>query len=280
MRGLLSTVKPKKIMAVLLAAIMTSTAGTIIVNAQKDSTDKIVSASELPLLDTNNAFHYQPYDLIESISAEGKESSYCIAIPRCFLQNLEISESMPDKESFMEKASDNRIHYILVRGEELGLYRYKLDIYGDGSLLVKKIVCSTDIKYKQKVDMENHNIKIYEYGSEKMIYDGNEYTTDFSFGEDKETNETYSIYEESVLPLAIEKSPSIYGDLNKDSNVDLTDLSLLSVNLMEREKFTEYQKGAADIDGSGEVDIADLAYFKQYISKDQDLSKTIKIDQY
>lgn len=69
----------------------------------------------------------------------------------------------------------------------------------------------------------------------------------------------------------------IYGDLNDDSVADLTDLTLLSIYLMNASEFTDSQIEAADIDGNGEVDIADLAYFKQYICKDPNLSKVVRI---
>lgn len=47
--------------------------------------------------------------------------------------------------------------------------------------------------------------------------------------------------------------------------------------LMKSADFTDSQIEAADIDGSGEVDIADLAYFKQYICKDESISSKIRI---
>lgn len=46
---------------------------------------------------------------------------------------------------------------------------------------------------------------------------------------------------------------------------------------MNASEFTDSQIEAADIDGNGEVDIADLAYFKQYICKDPNLSKVVRI---
>ncbi len=60
----------------------------------------------------------------------------------------------------------------------------------------------------------------------------------------------------------------VYGDLNDDGTADLTDLTLLSIALMEHSKFDEKHGIAADVDGNGEIDIADLALFKQYVCKD------------
>ena len=71
-----------------------------------------------------------------------------------------------------------------------------------------------------------------------------------------------------------------YGDLNDDGTADLTDLTLLSLYLMKSADFTDSQIEAADIDGSGEVDIADLAYFKQYICKDQSVMSKLRIGKF
>ena len=68
-----------------------------------------------------------------------------------------------------------------------------------------------------------------------------------------------------------------YGDLNNDGTADLTDLTLLSLYLMKAQKFSSYLIEAADIDGSGEVDIADLAYFKQYVCMDKSVLSKIRI---
>lgn len=60
----------------------------------------------------------------------------------------------------------------------------------------------------------------------------------------------------------------IYGDLNDDKNVDLTDLTTLSLALLKDVTLTEKQKLCADVQYDGEINLADLAKFKQYISKD------------
>lgn len=60
------------------------------------------------------------------------------------------------------------------------------------------------------------------------------------------------------------------GDLNGDGQADLTDLTLLSIYLMDKNTITDEQiLKNADVYRDGTVDIADLAYFKQYLSKDR-----------
>ena len=69
-------------------------------------------------------------------------------------------------------------------------------------------------------------------------------------------------------PLLKAKRQHSYGNLNDDGKTDLTDLTLLSLYLMKSKTFTDAQLRAADIDGNGTVDIADLARFKQFICHD------------
>ena len=49
---------------------------------------------------------------------------------------------------------------------------------------------------------------------------------------------------------------------------ELTDLSILSLYLLGDTALDENILKGADVNGDGNVDLADLAHFKQYISKD------------
>ncbi len=62
----------------------------------------------------------------------------------------------------------------------------------------------------------------------------------------------------STAPLSI-------GDINEDYNVDLSDLTYLSLSLIGDVEFTDKQLLLADINSDSKADIADLALFKQYI---------------
>jgi len=65
------------------------------------------------------------------------------------------------------------------------------------------------------------------------------------------------------------KTPKVseYGDINSDGKSDLSDLSEISLAILGDKSFTSEQKIAADVDGDGEMTLADLAKFKQYITK-------------
>ena len=62
-------------------------------------------------------------------------------------------------------------------------------------------------------------------------------------------------------------SEFIYGDLNNDKKVDVTDLSFLSLYLIGDMKFSDIQKKAGDVSTDESVNLADLARFRQYLSK-------------
>ncbi len=64
---------------------------------------------------------------------------------------------------------------------------------------------------------------------------------------------------------------SVKGDLNNDGFADTTDLTLLSINLLGDLSFTPEQYVIADVNYDKDVNIADLAYFKQYVSHDRDV---------
>ena len=71
----------------------------------------------------------------------------------------------------------------------------------------------------------------------------------------------------------------IYGDLNNDLITDLTDLTKLSLYLMQQIEFDDKLVEAADIDANGIVDIVDLAYYKQYVCKDQAIMSKLRINE-
>jgi len=61
----------------------------------------------------------------------------------------------------------------------------------------------------------------------------------------------------------------IYGDINNDSSIDLMDLTYLSLHLLGDREIDEITLKYADVCGDNNgVDIADLAFLKQYIMKD------------
>lgn len=60
----------------------------------------------------------------------------------------------------------------------------------------------------------------------------------------------------------------IYGDLDGNEKADLSDLTSLSLYLLGDLKLDGTALKCADVNGDGDVNISDLAHFKQYISKD------------
>ncbi|MBP0962232.1 MAG: hypothetical protein J5864_08820, partial [Oscillospiraceae bacterium] len=64
------------------------------------------------------------------------------------------------------------------------------------------------------------------------------------------------------------KTEYMLGDVNNDGKVDITDLSSMAINLVDRKKFKEdAATKAADVNKDGVFDLLDLATCRQFISK-------------
>jgi len=68
-------------------------------------------------------------------------------------------------------------------------------------------------------------------------------------------------------PLPTNQNGAVYGDINDDKVVDISDLTMLSLVLIGDVDLTDYMKSVADFDGDIAVTIADLARLRQYLSK-------------
>ena len=59
----------------------------------------------------------------------------------------------------------------------------------------------------------------------------------------------------------------VYGDIDLSGEVDLTDLSVLSLYVLGETELKPEQLKNADVDGNGEIKVTDIATLKQYVSK-------------
>lgn len=85
---------------------------------------------------------------------------------------------------------------------------------------------------------------------------------------ENESSGLVKTFEISVLLADQSQSgEEIAGDINSDGKADLTDLTELSLALIGDNELTATQQKAADVDRDGEVKLADLAMFKQFLSK-------------
>ncbi len=76
--------------------------------------------------------------------------------------------------------------------------------------------------------------------------------------------------QESTTTTTPDDKPSIaYGDINGDSHVDITDLTYLSLYLLDDMTLDEDQIKCADVNYDGDLNLPDLAHLKQYIMKDK-----------
>jgi len=73
------------------------------------------------------------------------------------------------------------------------------------------------------------------------------------------------------LTDSIDDKTTSYGDIDTDSRVDLTDLSLLSLHLIGDNILEGNALKAADVNGDGEVNLSDLAHLRRYVSQKTDV---------
>ena len=80
-----------------------------------------------------------------------------------------------------------------------------------------------------------------------------------------EATRTTTINTTTLVP---DSDQIIYGDLNNDKKVEVTDLTILSLWLLGDIHLDAKEIKAADVNGDGNANLADLSHFKQYIMHD------------
>ena len=118
-----------------------------------------------------------------------------------------------------------------------------------------------------KLDLENpENSKVaVKVGSEQAKQQLEECITEKGYSKD--------LLEITVAPNFLPMPDiliNIFGDVDLNGSIDVTDLTGLSLALLGDSELTEEQKSAADVDGDGAVTLADLARLQQYLSKKVD----------
>ncbi len=173
------------------------------------------------------------------------------AFQLCWIKNMEQLIQIKPQYDGIEKT-------IITEG-------YKPNIVGEILLSEKSVDKLTLIDYS--TDEERDFESVY------LLHDTLDYTVCATFKRNSETNVTIGLSLRNPSDKIVDNylKPGIRldvpGDINADGIIDLSDLSELSLALIGDVKLTETQKSAADVDGDGKVTLADLAKFRQYLSK-------------
>lgn len=132
------------------------------------------------------------------------------------------------------------------------------------------------VNVKNTVSLSEH-MKIWEkYGFEKNALYGAEFFVDgyncdmlgVKMNSFEVTTESDLLTDEDKTEAAEPPADSseVPGDVNSDGKTDITDLTELSLILVDNMMMTEAQKTAADVDHDGAVKLNDLAKIRQYLS--------------
>jgi alpha-amylase len=66
----------------------------------------------------------------------------------------------------------------------------------------------------------------------------------------------------------------LYGDVDLNGNIDVSDASLAQVAIAELREISPLQTALADVDGDGELTVTDVTYLQLYIAEmDADTAK-------
>lgn len=136
-----------------------------------------------------------------------------------------------------------------------------------------------DVMNKQMRD-ECKGIDIRSYGDKLDLENPSQSKVDVIAGNEESAKELEEFvinhgYSKDILLITVNPDfvaeldipDYISGDINADGKADLTDLTELSLALVGDSELTAVQQKAADVDGDGEVKLADLAKFRQFLSK-------------
>ena len=150
------------------------------------------------------------------------------------------------------------IHYCYFEKEDLIVsYNYNTNVVSDTEYKM-------NVKYIIDVDAKT----ISDALTKEVIQDLNENKEYWVTWKENEMmrKQIWQIYEnEFISPVDV--FDVLSGDTDNNGVIDLTDLTDLSLALLDDKELTEDQKLASDVDGDGAVTLADLARLQQYLSK-------------
>ena len=145
--------------------------------------------------------------------------------------------------------------------EELEPYKFIFELQSD---ILSFLEDNKDLDCREtntELDPENPESSILSaiVGDEKTKKCIEEYVASLGFSKD--------ILDINVDEAILQAVQILFGDINSDGKVDITDLSELSLAIIGDTTLNEEQIEAADIDADGKANLSDLARLRQFLSK-------------
>lgn len=230
------------------------------------------------LYTSNDCIVLHPYDIIKVINKRETYLTFSSVDRGCIYE----FDAVPSDEEAKEIMGPVASAFGLINADPPYMMNYS--ITQDGVVTKKKTYYPANIKYV--LDMTDVDKKeLRDFDSDELLYSftDNHFYYVGPYGTDPAKYKTVWVLDgilvtpmgsttthdslfnsdQNTKPQSIE-----YGDINADSEIDLSDLTILSLHLLGDKNLTEEKLKYADCNGDGTVNLADLAHFKQYISKD------------
>jgi len=199
----------------------------------------------------------KPYDMVKYVHNGTEEILFADMSLGSFLILPERPASDEELIKTIKEPKAN-IHYCYFEKEDLIVsYNYNTNVVSDTEYKM-------NVKYIIDVDAKT----ISDALTKEVIQDLNENKEYWVTWKENEMmrKQIWQIYEnEFISPVDV--FDVLSGDTDNNGVIDLTDLTDLSLALLDDKELTEDQKLASDVDDDGEVTLADLARLQQYLSK-------------
>lgn len=267
----------KKSLSAILALTMTSMSFTGVVNAetQNENNSELIE-KWMNMTEEDVEKEWAPYkdilevnDVVVQIMGDmAKEGTYQFYVGSVKYDLKDPTLSYMELTVGNEETKNEVIKRLTEKGITESYYKFIIDPNGQVSFAMLSETQQSDLETKNKNnygDLNDDGV----IGKNQPDKDAPAMITN---------DETAIVTADSNSNDASEKTVSLFGDLNYDGVADLTDLTCLSLYLLKDIEFSEDQVESADIDMSGEVDIADLAYYKQYVCKDESVINKLRIN--
>lgn len=199
-------------------------------------------------------------DDIAVFKSEGMDDTLCFTNSRKIVKIEKTPETAGELTNLSMKY--NTFNFWISNEEENYIAKIIID-YQTADKIPKLVKTDIEPKISYVFDMSDYKVMDYETGN--LIYDFSKNKMIRTISENRTMGVYNLIGNYFVDP---ERYSTIqFGDINADNSVDISDLTLLSLELLGDYEFKRYQIVLSDFNEDQSIDLTDLARLKQYVAK-------------